>query len=192
VPAPAVLAQPDTGLREPSHSSEDQVSGSDTVLGTHRPQTAPRGPILVNSRGTRMDRHAATRRLQHPAETAGIQTARAHPQVLRHTYIRTMLDAGVDLRDVQIAARNADPRTTMRYDRARQNLERHPTDILAAFMASGRGRSGPAYRRSVCRQTPCFRNAGDDAASVYTDSPSALGVNYFVSTPKTTISFAYS
>jgi integrase/recombinase XerD len=30
-----------------------------------------------------------------------------------------MLDAGVDLRDVQIAARHADPRTTIRYDRAR-------------------------------------------------------------------------
>ena len=44
---------------------------------------------------------------------------------------------GVDLRDVQIAARHADPRPTMRYDRARQNLDRHPNDILAAFMASG-------------------------------------------------------
>jgi hypothetical protein len=42
-----------------------------------------------------------------------------------------MLDAGVDLRDVQIAARHADPRTTMRYDRARQNLDRHPNYILA-------------------------------------------------------------
>jgi len=29
-----------------------------------------------------------------------------------------MLDAGVDLRDVQIAACHADPRTTMRYDRS--------------------------------------------------------------------------
>jgi hypothetical protein len=45
--------------------------------------------------------------------------------------------AGVDLRDVQIAARHADPRTTMRYDRARQNLDRHPNYILAAYMASG-------------------------------------------------------
>ncbi len=43
----------------------------------------------------------------------------------------------VDLRDVQIAARHADPRTTMRYDRARQNLDRHPNYILAAYMASG-------------------------------------------------------
>jgi transposase len=30
-----VLEQPDTELREPSHSSDDQVRGSDTVLGTH-------------------------------------------------------------------------------------------------------------------------------------------------------------
>jgi hypothetical protein len=44
---------------------------------------------------------------------------------------------GVDLRDVQIAARHADPRTTMRYDRARKNLDRHPNYILAAYMASG-------------------------------------------------------
>ena len=46
-------------------------------------------------------------------------------------------DAGVDLRDVQIAARHTDPRTTMRYDRARTNLDRHPNYILAAYMASG-------------------------------------------------------
>ena len=48
----------------------------------------------------------------------------------------TSFDAGVDLRDVQIAARHADPRTTMRYDRARKNLDRHPNYILAAYMAS--------------------------------------------------------
>jgi integrase/recombinase XerD len=47
-----------------------------------------------------------------------------------------MLDAGVDLRDVQIAARHADPRTTMRYDRAPKNLDRHLNYILAAYMAS--------------------------------------------------------
>ncbi len=59
------------------------------------------------------------------------------PHMLRHTFVTTMLDAGVDLRDVQIAARHADPRTTMRYDRARKNLDRHPNYILAAYMASG-------------------------------------------------------
>ena len=39
--------------------------------------------------------------------------------------------------DVQIAARHADPRTAMRYDRARKNLDRHPNYILAADLASG-------------------------------------------------------
>jgi integrase len=72
------------------------------------------GPILRSTLGTRMDRHA-----------------------LRHTFVTTMLDAGVSLRDVQIAARHADPRTTMRHDRARKNLDRHSNYILAAYMASG-------------------------------------------------------
>ncbi len=43
-----------------------------------------------------------------------------HPHMLRHTFVTTMLDAGVDLRDLQIAARHAGPRTTTRYDRARK------------------------------------------------------------------------
>ena len=52
----------------------------------HRPATGhrDRGPILLNTRGTRMDRHAATRRLHRLAEAAGIQAARAHPHMLRH------------------------------------------------------------------------------------------------------------
>ena len=70
------------------------------------------GPILLNSRGARMDRHAATRRLRRLARTGGVRIARAHPHMLRHTFVTTMLDTGVDLRDVQIAARHADPRTT--------------------------------------------------------------------------------
>ena len=63
-----------------------------------------RGPILLNSRGARMDRHAATRRLRHLAGIAGVRITRPHPYMLRHTYVTTMLDAGADLRDVQIAA----------------------------------------------------------------------------------------
>jgi integrase/recombinase XerD len=95
------------------------------------------GAVLLNRRGARMDRHCATRRLRSLATVSVVRLLRMHPHMLRHTYVTTMLDAGVDLRDVQIAARHADPRTTMRYDRARTNLDRHPNYILAAYMASG-------------------------------------------------------
>ena len=77
------------------------------------------GPLLLNRNGGRMDRHAATRRLTALAAACRMRMPRIHPHMLRHTFVTTMLDAGVDLRDVQIAARHADPRTTMRYDRAR-------------------------------------------------------------------------
>jgi integrase/recombinase XerD len=42
------------------------------------------GPILRNTVGGRMDRHAATRRLKHLATTAGIRMPRMHPHMLRH------------------------------------------------------------------------------------------------------------
>jgi len=44
---------------------------------------------------------------------------------------------GVQLRgrDVQEAASHADPRTTMRYDRARTSLDRHATYIVSAYVA---------------------------------------------------------
>ena len=48
---------------------------------------------------------------------------------LRHAFITAALDAGVPLRDVQEAASHADRRTTMRYNRGRQSLDRHATYI---------------------------------------------------------------
>src|SRR3989440_6103106 len=50
------------------------------------------GPILRNTLGVRMDRHAATRRLKHLAATAGIRMPRMHPHMLRHTFVTTMLE----------------------------------------------------------------------------------------------------
>ena len=57
------------------------------------------------------------------------------PHTLRHAFITAALDAGVPLRDVQEAASHADPRTTMRYDRARVSLDRHATYIVATYIA---------------------------------------------------------
>src|SRR6266536_1775148 len=62
----------------------------------------------------------------------------------------TSFDAGVDLRDVQIAARHADPRTTMRYDPGPQ--EPRPPPQLHPRRLHGIGhltRSLPSPRRAI-------------------------------------------
>jgi integrase/recombinase XerD len=51
--------------------------------------TRTQGPILLNTRGRRMDRHAATRRLHHLADQAGVRLPRMHPHMLRHTFVTT-------------------------------------------------------------------------------------------------------
>jgi site-specific recombinase XerD len=71
--------------------------------------------------------HRVTRRAQIAKHVS--------PHTLRHAFITAALDAGVPLRDVQEAASHADPRTTMRYDRARTSLDRHATYIVAALVA---------------------------------------------------------
>lgn len=92
------------------------------------------GPLFVEADGRRLDRHAAGRIVRRVARRAGI-TKRVGPHTLRHAFITAALDAGVPLRDVQEAASHADPRTTMRYDRGRQSLDRHATYIVATFIA---------------------------------------------------------
>jgi site-specific recombinase XerD len=72
-----------------------------------------------------MDRHAAARIVHRTAIKAGLDDKKISPHTLRHAFITAALDAGVPLRDVQEAASQADPRTTMRYDRARASLDRH-------------------------------------------------------------------
>ena len=92
------------------------------------------GPIFVAPDGRRLDRHGAARIVRQVARRAGI-TKPIGPHTLRHAFITAALDAGVPLRDVQEAASHADPRTTMRYDRARASLDRHATYIVAAYVA---------------------------------------------------------
>ena len=92
------------------------------------------GPLLLSRSGVRMDRHAATRIVQRIAKTAGVDK-HLSPHSLRHAFITNALDAGVPLRDVQIAARHADPRTTTRYDRNRNQLDRHASYIVTAYIA---------------------------------------------------------
>jgi site-specific recombinase XerD len=90
--------------------------------------------LEARGRARATDRHAAWRIVRRLARKAGINKA-VGPHTLRHAFITAALDAGVPLRDVQEAASHADPRTTMRYDRARVSLDRHATYIVAAFLA---------------------------------------------------------
>ena len=89
--------------------------------------------IFLAADGRRLDRHGAGRIVRRIARRAGI-TKKVGPHSLRHAFITAALDAG-PLRDVQEAASHADPRTTMRYDRARTSLDRHATCIVAAYVA---------------------------------------------------------
>ena len=91
------------------------------------------GPIFLGVEGGRMDRYCADRMVKRLVKQAGIDK-RISPHSLRHSFIAA-LDAGVPLRDVQEAASHADPRTTMRYDRARRSLDRHATYIVSTFIA---------------------------------------------------------
>jgi site-specific recombinase XerD len=81
-----------------------------------------------------MNRYQAARFVRRLARHAGIDKT-ISPHSLRRSFITASLDAGVPLRDVQEAASHADPRTTMRYDRARQSLDRHATYTVATFVA---------------------------------------------------------
>jgi integrase/recombinase XerD len=93
------------------------------------------GPILCRRDGQRLDRRTAHRWVRSIGRRAGLGVV--HPHMLRAGFIMAALDAGVPLRDVQIAARHADPRTTTIYDRRRENFDRHAAYVVVAFVAGG-------------------------------------------------------
>jgi integrase/recombinase XerD len=94
-----------------------------TSLLTIQPAIGERtdGPLFLAADGRRLDRHGAARIVRRVTRRAGI-AKHVSPHTLRHAFITAALDAGVPLRDVQEAASHADPRTTVRYDRARTSL----------------------------------------------------------------------
>lgn len=88
---------------------------------------------LRESNGQPFTSAAARKKVKQLAVRCGI-TKPVRPHLLRHAAITSALDAGVPLRDVQIMARHSDPRTTMRYDRARLNLDRHAAYVVAGYL----------------------------------------------------------
>ena len=93
------------------------------------------GPLILRPMtGNPVDRRDIYRMVARIAKAAGIPR-HISPHSLRHAAITDALDAGVPLRDAQILARHADPRTTEHYDRARGNLDRHGVHFLTAYVA---------------------------------------------------------
>jgi len=90
--------------------------------------------ILRPISGKPIDRRDAHRMVTRIAKVAGIPRHISRHS-LRHAAITNALDAGVPLRDAQILARHADPRTTEHSDRARGNLDRHGVHFLTAYVA---------------------------------------------------------
>lgn len=94
------------------------------------------GPLLLRRDGSRMVRHSAAKICARVARKAGI-TMKVTPHTFRHSMIVNAINAGVPLREVQLAARHADISTTIAiYDRGRRNLDTHASHTLAAYLGA--------------------------------------------------------
>ena len=102
----------------------------------HQPDQPLDGPLLATATGGRLDQSALCKLVRRLARAAGIPSWNAlSPHSLRHTAITLALDAGAALRDVQDFAGHRDPRTTRRYDHARDTLDRNAAYTLTAYLA---------------------------------------------------------
>jgi hypothetical protein len=134
---------PAANLRRPTVDHESRTLG----VGSQRAWRPARSGRARNAAGSHVDPMLALNGLRISealgADVTDLDVERGHRTLLMvrkggkhvHSFITAALDAGVPLRDVQEAASHADPRTTMRYDHGRQSLDRHPTYVVAAFLA---------------------------------------------------------
>ena len=116
---------PGTRAPDPGHHPQGREGRHDPARPAHRPRHRPgdrrahRGPAVPRRRRQAAG-PARGRPHRPPGHPPGGYRQAGQPAHLRHAFITAALDAGVPLRDVQEAASHADPRTTMRYDRARR------------------------------------------------------------------------
>ena len=88
---------------------------------------------IVNYRTLEFDRLLSTRMVQKIvarwAEFTGIGHVTLHD--LRRTVVTKLLNDGRSYREVQMVTKHKDPKTVMRYDHARENLESSPVNTLS-------------------------------------------------------------
>lgn len=93
------------------------------------------GPLFIGRDGERMTRQGAARALTRMGNRARLGKP-VSPHMLRASAITNALADGVGLDRVQRMARHSDPRTTMRYNRAADDLDAHPAYRLADGIAA--------------------------------------------------------
>lgn len=94
-----------------------------------------RGNLLLRQDGGPLTRQGLGTITNTIGRRAGIRGFVVRPHLLRHSCITNALESGASIRKVQDLARHAEPRTTMRYDRNRNNLDDHAVHSLVAFIA---------------------------------------------------------
>lgn len=119
VPAPAVEAL----------NAYLGTTGADLVTGTGGSL-----PLFTTTTGKTWNRSEVFRTIQRLAHKAGIE-GQISPHSLRHTFATIALDSGTALHDLQDSMGHADPRTTRRYDRARNNLAKSAGYDVAKALA---------------------------------------------------------
>jgi len=103
----------------------------------HRPE------LFLNARGGPLTRAGAFLILRRLAERAGLEPARIHPHLLRHSFATHLLEGGADLRSVQEMLGHADLATTELYthvtDRRRREayFSAHPHAKRALKVSGG-------------------------------------------------------
>ncbi len=94
------------------------------------------GPLPATAGGGRLRQAHLWELVRRLARDAGIHAwDQLSPHCLRLSAITFALDAGTTLRDVQDYAGHKDPRTTRRYDHARDSLHGNAAYAVAAYLA---------------------------------------------------------
>lgn len=101
------------------------------------------GPLFITATGGRLSAHQVFRTVRRVARMADVPDPDGvSPHSLRHTFATLSLDAGVPLRQVQVDMGHADPKTTIRYDRARRRLRGAATYKVTEFVLGNQDQEG--------------------------------------------------